>query len=720
MVVRGPNAWLRVPALVTVVVAAALVAPGPVLAATSPRPLVTVPGRTVEVDVDAPAVAERVALAVAPGVRSSQLRVRVARVARGSVRRDDYLTAFAAGFVPAHVQPDGLLLKITTRSLKPGTYAVALRVWLKGARQSRRVTRIALTVVLRPARLVVPATITIRRTRAVRPLGLGISAEHVDGAPTVRDRSLHTWISRLSATVVEGPSQDGHPARGVVRFTGGSLRPGGNGVVAVDASDLPVGTASGVVGLDAAELDKPLRIPFEIVTAFPDWVIIAIVLLGLTLGTLVRTVFGAFDRRFHTRGAAGWLLKRLKVEKERERDPVLKQAVSDAYDNLLPELKRFNSATAVAAATTLASDARDAAYKEYGERYELTRASLDALRLAVGRHSRVGDVDRRFKAAREALQEARDQLGKRNVTAADAAVARADEALVPGVEDGARAWSEAAWLLVGTIGTTAATLGLPGRDVKVNGVGALIQAVPPVAAADDHAGVGAAIATDAAAAAFEPLVLEAIKAAGDRANATLIALSAKSGLGATKDRRTIREAVKFLGTARFDDRDSIARLNSRLADMGRRMVEIEQRHQLGPQAQLPLAGTVEFALAGAAAGTTGGQALAAGTAAAVQVGVPMTSPIAPTKAAEQPTAFEAPSVSGVLMLLTVGLMRFLILSVVLSLLGYFIFRDGFQGTWSQMINIFVWAFFTDVALSTVQSLQSRLPGAPAPATGTPG
>ena len=86
--------------------------------------------------------------------------------------------------------------------------------------------------------------------------------------------------------------------------------------------------------------------------------------------------------------------------------------------------------------------------------------------------------------------------------------------------------------------------------------------------------------------------------------------------------------------------------------------------------------------------------------------------LAAPKPAETKETFDAPTAAGWIALLVAGVLRFVILAALLSLIGYFIFRDGFQGTWVQMINIVVWAFFTDVALSTVETLRARLPGLP--------
>jgi hypothetical protein len=699
----------------TVACSLALVAVSPTAAsAAKDKPLVTVGGKTVALDVDARTVTQRVGVTVAPGVQTGDLRARVARVNRGSSRRDDYVTAFDVKFVPRAARPDGLVLTVTTSKLaRPGTYTVTLRVVALRKGKLRRVTRVVLKVVVRPARLAAPAAIKIHRTRRVWKF----SDPQLDGAPSLRNRSLHTWLSRLHASVVEGPTQDGHPARGDVTFADGSYAPGDRGTLQVDKADLPIGTASGTLELDAPELDGPLRIPFEVVTTFPDWVIIAIVLAGLLLGTLVRTTLGILDRQTHTRAAANWLRERVDREIDQEVDEELRKKLQLAQTQLPEEhgwRRLFKGAATIAAATKEASTTRDLAYADYGERHETARADLDPLLSAVTGHSRVGDVQGQFIAARKALEDARRKLDGRDVKGATADVDAARLALVPGMENATHDWAAAASLLIGTIQTTSATDGLADRDADAATLISALDTVPPQAPAGDDVGATAAKAANLAAAAIEPFVRAAIRAAVAKSEAAIGAIAGEAHPDAAADRAALTAASNALRGGRWDHSSVIGALSSQLASVGLLLDSIAATYTVALAAPPVLSEADGHTRAAVAASTP------AAIVAAAQADAAQRTPVAAPKAAEQPMAFEAPSAAGIVVLLAIGLLRFVVLAVVLSLVGYFIFKDGFQGTWSQMINVFVWAFFTDVALSTVQTLRARLPGAPSASATTGG
>jgi hypothetical protein len=263
---------------------------------------------------------------------------------------------------------------------------------------------------------------------------------------------------------------------------------------------------------------------------------------------------------------------------------------------------------------------------------------------------------------------------------------------------------------VATIAAASATSDVPDRHARADALVAKLDATPPPVPGGDDLGATATSAVNSVAAEFEPFVRTAVSAAQIQFRRTMTALG--DDPGSHDDRERLAGATARLASAQYDDAARINALSVELADAGQHYDEIRRRHGLAVAAEADEAP----AAAETAAALFAMEDAHASVAVAAQADAAETTPVAAPQAAEPPTAFEAPSAIGWIALFVSGLLRFVILAVVLSLLGYFIFRDGFQGTWSQMINIFVWAFFTDVALSTVKTLQGRLPGAPAQTT----
>ncbi|HMJ32573.1 MAG TPA: hypothetical protein VK501_01550 [Baekduia sp.] len=665
-----------------------------------PRPLIVVSGRTVVLAVDSTQATERIAVRTAQGVPAAKILLGIARARRGGSRRADYAGAFGVRFSSIRkTRPDALLLTVDTRHLsRPGAYDVVLRA---ATRRQRRVTEVALKVIVSPARLVVPATIAIERT-------LPVSGDvRVDGAPTLRDRSRRTWIPSLRATVVGGPTQDGKAAEGQVGFATTTFSPGGRDVLDVEDSDLPVGTATGIVELDGPELERPVRVPFTVVTKRDDVVIVLLILLGLVAGTVGRTLLGDVLRRTHTRATARGLDQTLEAEITREPDSTLKAALQEARSKLT--LGGLHGPATIATANAAAATARDEAYKKFLKRYEATRTRLDALRAEVVRRGRVQDINARYVAAQTELQAAGDALDVRNVKAAERALGETELLLSRGVEDGARTWATAVTDLLGTLTGVSLTAAIRDRQA---GADAITKALETVRAAVDGTAAPEARAAGVLQRADEvqPLVDlyvgAALNAARSYARTMRQRLADIDDPQAAADLHVIDTAVAALRNDAGDRAKAVAALDRAVSTLDQKLSRIVEQQRLLKADETPanLGETAEPAAAAAAAATPRLPERAP-VAAATAVGA--------VGALDAQQRFEAPSVAGWATLLVVGVLRFVILAIVLSLVGYYIFRDGFVGTTSEMINIFVWAFFTNVVLGGVETLAGRLPGLPA-------
>lgn len=221
----------------------------------------------------------------AAGVAAGELEATLFDARQGERREAVFLDAFRVA-VAAPEAGHGPVLRVGVElgpEISAGAYQ--LLVDLRHPPTSRR-QRLALEVLHPAARVRPPGPLVVERVdpelAAPRVVAPALELRETSGRSHLRHATLRQVAARTA---------DRRPVAGRLIFDRvPPIAPGGASEAPYRvAGDFPLGTASGVLELTSPQLESPLEIGFEVRSRRPRWWLLSAVVLGLLCGYLLRT-----------------------------------------------------------------------------------------------------------------------------------------------------------------------------------------------------------------------------------------------------------------------------------------------------------------------------------------------------------------------------------------------------------------------------------------------
>jgi hypothetical protein len=608
--------------------------------------------------------------------------------------------------------------------LTPGTYELGVVGTGRAGRPPRRRTaRLPLRIVVPAASLKAPGTLVIERT--LPPLIW--KGEPNDDMPPLRLRESSKQ-SRLTEISLE---QNGAAKRGDKTTTAAvtfddvaAIGPGRKGSATYDlvgsAFDDP-GTVTGSVDIDADELAAPISFDYEVrITRSEDliWIVAA---LGVVLGFLVRVFLQRVIDLSRAKEAAADLARRIEDAANRG-DETLREKLAEAEDELSPAFDWFVRTTAsVETAVKAAEKTYGDAVKDFTKRTQEATDEQTRLGAIVDTEWALpASLEAAFTDARAALVTAKRDLDLDDVDRARDAQLEAERRLRGSIVEELARWKGDVRSLTDMIAepppvpaSIADTVDQTVKDVRAS-----LDALPDAA--------------DAQPAATLPLLDKSVRAV-DRLRRVL--LTTQVEVNAVRARiadrladaelleRALRNYGEIANAAEANPqqiRDRYRELIESLRDVVSRANPADETEGLIAQGRyldaVPQPAAKETALGGDVATTTapalltlfaldphGGPPRASATAAGARVREALPSSKTLRRRAAT-TLFAA------------WFLQWLITSAFAVAVAFWLFSEGWDGTWNDILEVFIWAFALDVSANTlIEQWRGAQKPAPTPA-----
>lgn len=566
---------------------------------------------------------------------------------------------------------EGSAIVLTAAALAPGTYDVHVRL----AGEGFETKLLTLQLVVPAAKLVAsPAKLVLDQ------IGGGI----VNGSLNLRETSRLSGAT-LRAVQPSGPAvSDQRETAAFLKAKGSlpSIDAGCAADVAVTANgEFPLGTSTGTLLIDAAELAQPLEVAYEVRARRCLGVIFIVALAGLFVGQLLRFTLANIQTLGNARLQARELLKRLVDEDTRRHDAVFRAALADIAAKLADTAKK-NSADGVTKATTEASTALDKALSDLKTAADAARAKAATLATLLGSgRAAPAQVAALVSAGRTSLNLAASMLADDDAHGADEMLTRAAETFRAGLPRAVRAWrlsvadALAAW-----------------KDAGMGDPATARQMVDAVTPTGDPAAVLKAL-SDAQAQLWNTMEggLRLLKGLVARASD-----AAGSGNGdVAKAKAALDEAEKMLA-ADEGTPELIVRLATTARDVRKLLVQYVDP-KLDPTASLDQLSVRLKAPSGAP---------------------PMSPPRAPDITAPDPTVgvqrpMNLPRVDAIPdpapRITWARTLSVVISGVLIALIATATYAKTFVGTGTELVAIFFWAFALNVGADAVITAAAKLP-----------
>ncbi|HEY8869589.1 MAG TPA: hypothetical protein VIM30_09370 [Candidatus Limnocylindrales bacterium] len=325
-----------------------------------------------------------------------------------------------------------------TGGLRPGTYVLSATVVVAG--DPLETQSLSLQITHPAATLQLPATLIVERK-----LGILGNLETSTTQLQLRESSGQSRVSGLTALQIDPAKVGDQTIAGRIVFNS-AVDLTTRGIAKADIASegtFPAGIAIGSLQLDAAQLQMPVSLPYEVRTRGNIFWLFMVAAVGLLLSVLTRTAVKEALAVQGARADADRLLAVLDRELSDRQDRDFQRAITEKRTELLQVRGQFD-AKAIADATTAAQAALNTELDGLSARHVAERASVDALRAALASaQSRLPRATDYLRGAAKDLSAIDDQLEHSDVAGAVGARKALETRVVGELASLARAWHAA-------------------------------------------------------------------------------------------------------------------------------------------------------------------------------------------------------------------------------------------------------------------------------------